>query len=115
MTSASAETDREQGDGTALVGPIMQAGEMADLVFEAISLDNPDVEVLVRDEGSYIRVHTPGRCRLTGATLSELAGRPLRVGDIEPYMAFFAGHITTASDEIVWHTKQAAGQPGSQK
>jgi toluene monooxygenase system protein D len=115
MTTASAETHQRQGDDAALVGPIMQAGEMADLVFEAISLDNPDAKVLVRDEGSYIRIHMPGRCRLTGATLSELAGRTLRVGDIEPYMAFFAGHITTASDEIVWYTNQPAGQPGRRK
>jgi len=29
----------------ALVGPIMQAGEMADLVAEAIMIDNPSSEV----------------------------------------------------------------------
>jgi toluene monooxygenase system protein D len=118
MTTTGAEITpgaAVQRDDAALVGPIMQAGEMADLVFEAISLDNPDATVQVRDEGSYIRIHTPGECRLTGETLSELAGRPVRVGDIEPYMAFFAGHITTTSDEIVWHTKQGAGLPSIQK
>ncbi|MFC5993845.1 MmoB/DmpM family protein [Pseudonocardia hispaniensis] len=95
----------------ALVGPIMQAGEMAELVAEAIAEDNPDAEVQVRDEGSYIRIHTPGRCRLTRRTLSELAGRPVRIGDVEPHMAFFAGHIITTTDDIVWHSRQGAARP----
>lgn len=97
--------------GAALVGPIMQTGEMAELVAEAVAVDNPGAEVTIRDEGSYVHIHTPGRCRLSRTTLSELAGRPVRIGDVEPHMAFFAGHIITTSDEIVWHTKQAAARP----
>ncbi len=97
--------------GTALVGPIMQTGEMADLVAEAIAVDNPGVEVHLRDEGSYIHIHTPGRCVLTRATLTELAGRPVRIGDVEPHMAFFAGHIVTTTDFMVWHSKQGAARP----
>lgn len=58
----------------ALVGPIMQVGEMADLVADAITIDNPGAEVHVRDHGSYVRIHTAGHCRLTRQTLSELAG-----------------------------------------
>jgi toluene monooxygenase system protein D len=108
MTTHAPETD--QADA-ALVGPIMQAGEMADLVAEAIAEDNPGVEVHLRDEGSYIHIHTRGRCRLTRRTLTELAGRPVRIGDVEPQMAFFAGHIITTTDEIVWHTKQGAARP----
>lgn len=92
--------------GTALVGPIMQSGEMADLVAEAIAQDNPDAEVHLRDEGSYVHIHTPGRCLLTRRTLSALAGRPVRIGDVEPHMAFFAGHIATTTDEIVWRSRQ---------
>jgi toluene monooxygenase system protein D len=94
-----------------LVGPIMQAGEMADLVADAIAIDNPVSEVHIRDHGSYVRIHTAGRCRLTRRTLSELAGRPLRIGDVEPHMAFFAGHINTTSDDIVWHSNQGAARP----
>lgn len=99
----------------ALVGPIMQTGEMADLVAEAVAQDNPGASVHIRDEGSYVRIHTPGRCRLTGQTLSELAGRPIRIGDVEPHLAFFAGHITTTSDEMVWASSQGAAMPVPQE
>jgi hypothetical protein len=30
-------------------------------------------------------------------------------------MAFFAGHIRTTTDDIVWHSKQAAARPGRQE
>ncbi|MEW2502883.1 MmoB/DmpM family protein [Amycolatopsis sp. CA-161197] len=111
MTQTDTTRDPAPPEGAALVGPIMQAGEMAELVADAIAQDNPGADVLVRDQGSFIRIHTPGICRLTRRTLSELAGRPLRIGDVEPHMAFFAGHITTTTDEIVWRTGQSAGRP----
>lgn len=97
--------------GAALVGPIMQAGEMADLVADVIAADNPGADVMIRDEGSYIHIHTPGECVLTRATLSELAGRPMRIGDLEPHMSFFAGHIRTTTDSITWYTRQSADLP----
>ncbi len=99
----------------ALVGPIMQVGEMADLVADAIRIDNPGAEVHVRDHGSYVRIHTAGHCRLTRQTLSELAGRPLRIGDVEPHMAFFAGHINTTTHDIVWHSEQGSAPPDRQE
>jgi hypothetical protein len=99
----------------ALVGPIMQAGEMADLVAEAIAIDNPGSEVHLSDHGSYVRIHTAGTCRLTRQTLTELSGRPVRIGDVEPHMAFFAGHIMTTTDDIVWHSSQRAARPDHQE
>lgn len=114
MTSTgTTQTDTTATDPTgaaaaALVGPIMQAGEMAELVADAVAQDNPGAEVHIRDEGSYIRIHTPGRCLLTRETLSVLAGRPIRIGDVEPHMAFFAGHISTTTDRIVWQTGQSS-------
>ncbi len=107
MTQSLAPDQRNEA---ALVGPIMQAGEMADLVAEAIAIDNPGSEVHVSDHGSYVRIHTAGNCRLTRQTLSELAGRPVRIGDVEPHMAFFAGHIRTTTDDIVWHSRQRAAR-----
>jgi len=71
--------------------------------------------VYVSDHGSYIRIHTAGHCRLTRQTLSELAGRPMRIGDVEPHMAFFAGHIDTTTDAIVWHSRQLSARSGLQK
>lgn len=108
-------TRTEPPAAAALVGPIMQVGEMAELVADAVAVDNPGADVLIRDQGSYIRIHTPGQCRLTRATLSELAGRPVRIGDVEPHMAFFAGHIITTTDEIVWHTSQGAARPDQER
>jgi toluene monooxygenase system protein D len=113
MTAEAAmhEAGRAGEAGSALVGPIMQTGEMADLVAQAIAEDNPGAEVYLRDEGSYVRIHTPGRCRLTSRTLTSLAGRPVRIGDVEPHMSFFAGHIDTSSEEIVWHSRQGVERP----
>lgn len=97
--------------GAALVGPIMQAGDWADLVADAIAEDNPAAQVHIRDEGSYVHVHTAGHCRLTGATLSRLMGRQVRIGEVEPHMAFFAGQIATTSEEMSWSTRQGAARP----
>ncbi|MET7998232.1 MmoB/DmpM family protein [Amycolatopsis sp. NPDC005232] len=115
MTQLDTTQDGAPPEGAALVGPLMQAGEMADLVADAIAEDNPGAEVLIRDQGSFIRIHTPGVCRLTRQTLSELAGRPLRIGDVEPHMAFFAGHITTTTDEMIWRSGQSAARPAPVK
>jgi toluene monooxygenase system protein D len=97
--------------GAALVGPIMQAGDWADLVADAVAEDNPAAQVHIRDEGSYIHIHTPGHCRLTRATLSRLTGRQVKIGEVEPHMAFFAGQITTTTDEMSWSTRQSAARP----
>jgi toluene monooxygenase system protein D len=105
MSTVEAETK-------GLVGPIMQDGEMADIVLEAIRIDNPGADVHVADETSYIRIHTPGRCRLTRATLAEVLGRPCELTELEPHMAFFSGHIRTTSEETVWELRRSgsAGQ-----
>jgi toluene monooxygenase system protein D len=97
-----------------LVGPIMQQGDMADVVLEAIRIDNPGSEVHVADETSYVRIHTPGRCRLTRTTLSELLGRASELTELEPHMSFFSGHISTSTEEMVWELRRsgASGQGG---
>jgi toluene monooxygenase system protein D len=100
-----------EGTGSALVGPIMQAGDWAEVVAEAIAEDNPGSEVHIRDEGSYIHVHVAGQCRLTKDTLSRILGRPVRIGDVEPHMAFFAGQITTTTEEMTWRTQQGLARP----
>ena len=95
-----------------LVGPIMQDGEMADIVLQAIRIDNPGAEVHVADESSYIRIHTPGRCRLTRATLSEVLGRPCELTELEPHMSFFSGHISTTTEETVWELGRSRSGQG---
>lgn len=61
-----------------LVGPVLRGmdGELAEAVIAAVERDNPDREVLVDDQGGYIRIATERRCVLTRSTLEdELAGR----------------------------------------
>lgn len=91
-----------------LVGPIMQEGEMADVVLEAIRIDNPGADVHVTDQSSYVRIHTAGECRLTRTTLSEVLGRPCQMTELEPHMPFFSGHIVTTTEETVWLLRREA-------
>jgi toluene monooxygenase system protein D len=81
---------------------VLQAGEIATAVVDAIRMDNPGMDVDLVDRGSYIRVHTVGRCRLTRQSLEEVLGRPIELSEIEPVLASFAGRISTGSEEIVW-------------
>lgn len=92
----------ERTAGRHLVGPVLQAGEIANAVIDAIRIDNPGMDVDIVDRGSYIRVHTVGLCRLTRQSLEEAMGHPIELTEIEPVLASFAGRISTGSDEIVW-------------
>ena len=57
------------------VGPVLQAGPVADAVIAAIRELNADVEVV--DRGVYLRVLVPRRCRVTRAALERHRGRAL--------------------------------------
>jgi len=80
-------------DGDALrvgVGPVLQATPFADAVIAAIEEEND--QVVVRDEGAYLRVLCPGICRLTRAAVEAETGYPVRFpGDLEVIMSSFAG------------------------
>jgi toluene monooxygenase system protein D len=65
-------------------------------------MDNPGKDIDLVDRGSYIRVHTDGRCRLTRDSLERVLGHPIELSEIEPVLASFAGRISTGSEEIVW-------------
>ena len=58
------------------VGPIIRGvdGELCDAVINAIEDDNPGADVEVDDQGGYVKITTPRRCRLTRAS-SDLCGR----------------------------------------
>ena len=47
-----------------MVGPVVRGldANLAEAVITAIEDDNPDVEVLVDDQGGYIRIATPATC-----------------------------------------------------
>jgi toluene monooxygenase system protein D len=85
-----------------LVGPVLRSGELATAVQEAIEIDNPGSVVHLADRGSYVRIHTEGRCVLTRATLSAVLGHPVDLSEIQPYLTSFSGRITTGADMVIW-------------
>lgn len=91
-----------------MVGPVVRGldGQLADAVIEAIEIDNPGVDIDVDDQGGYIRIGTPQRCRLTRATLEDSLGRSFPLHQLEPSLAGFAGRMTVSDDEIVWYLER---------
>jgi hypothetical protein len=88
------------------VGPVLQAGEVADAILAAIRAENGAVEVV--DRGSYLRVSAPSRCRVSRVAIEAALGRPFELpGDLERVMSSFAGHLCVDEDEASW---QAPGE-----
>lgn len=86
------------------VGPVIQAGEFADAVIEALKADNPGKEIKLFHRGSYVRVLGEKRLRLRKESLEKELGRSVRFpGEVEVNLSAFAGRIRTASDEIEWY------------
>lgn len=87
-----------------MVGPVIRGvdAELADAVAEAMEIDNPDAEVVVDDQGGYIRISVPQRGRLTRASLSQVLGHEFPLNELEPSLSAFAGRMTSTDDEIVW-------------
>lgn len=83
-----------------LVGPVIQAGEMADAIVEAAHDDNPGKEVFVQSRASYVRIELEGECLLRRETIQSKLGRPFRMSEIEMNMPSFAGQIETNDESI---------------
>ena len=94
-TAAAAENPNAN-----MVGPVLRAGELADVVVEAIRLDNPDCAVVVIDKRAYLRVQINGECVVRRATVEGLLRRPFIMQDIEPILASFAGQIEATEHYI---------------
>jgi toluene monooxygenase system protein D len=87
--------------GDERVGPILQSAPLAAAIVSAIEQDNKDV--VVRDEGAYIRVEAPRICRLQRATLEAAAGEAISFpGDLEVLMPAFAGSLQLTEDSAIW-------------
>jgi len=83
------------------VGPVLEAGETAAAVIDAIRSSNPGVEV--RDRGAYLRVLVPGRCVLERAEVERALGRAFRLpGDLEQVMPSFSGRLRMSGERAVW-------------
>ncbi|MGD9527344.1 MAG: MmoB/DmpM family protein [Pseudonocardia sp.] len=100
-------TDTAAG-GAKLVGPIIRGfdGELADAVAAAVERDNPGADVLVDDQGGYVRIHVRHRCVLNRATLEEELGRPFPLSELEPALASFAGRVKQTPDQTVWYLER---------
>lgn len=86
------------------VGPVLQAGTVADAIIEAIKDLNEDVQIL--DRGAYLRVLVPRRCVVTGAAIEKHLGRPFRhPGELEVIMSSFKGTMHMTQDETVWELR----------
>lgn len=90
------------------VGPVIRGvdGEFADAVAAAIEQDNPDVPVIIDDQGGYVRISVPRRCVLTRRSLEEHLGRDFRLSDLEPALAGFAGRVQQSEDEMIWYLER---------
>jgi nitrite reductase/ring-hydroxylating ferredoxin subunit len=106
------ESARGVDDADRRVGPVLHATPFAHVVAAVIEEENDDVVVL--DEGAYLRVLAPGTCRLSRAALEAATGPAIRFpGDLEVVMSSFAGVLKLTDDDVVWTlvTEPAAGDP----
>jgi nitrite reductase/ring-hydroxylating ferredoxin subunit len=84
-----------------LVGPVLHATPFAHVVAAVIEDENDDV--IVRDEGAYLRVLAPGICRLPKAALEAATGPAIRFpGDLELVMSSFTGVLQLTDDDVIW-------------
>src|SRR5260370_35768439 len=61
--------DRDSLDN--YVGPVIRAGDFADVVARSIEDDNPGKEVRIIDRRDYVLIHTAQVCRLAGPPLEQ--------------------------------------------
>lgn len=91
-----------------MVGPVLRGfdGELASAVAAAIEHDNPGAEVLVDDQGGYIRISVPHRCVLTRRSLEEELGREFPLSDLEPALSAFAGRVRQTEEQMTWYLER---------
>ncbi len=83
------------------VGPVLQVGEAAEAVVDAIRRDNP--AVMLQDRGAYVRVLSPRRCVLSRESVEEFLGRSFALPeDLELIMLAFKGRLHIDAETAVW-------------
>jgi hypothetical protein len=83
------------------VGPVLESGEVAQAIVDAIRAAHPGARVL--DRGSYWRVLVVAPCRVTRAAIEARLGRAFVLpGDLERVMPSFKGKLLISDDEVSW-------------
>jgi toluene monooxygenase system protein D len=83
------------------VGPVLQSTPLARTIITAIEEANDDV--IVRDEGAYLRVLAPRVCRLSRSAVEATTGSTVEFpGDLEVLMSSFAGQMRLNEYGAVW-------------
>jgi toluene monooxygenase system protein D len=83
------------------VGPVLQAGSVANAIIAAIKDLNQDV--LIVDRGAYVRVLVPQSCVVTRSAIEKHLGRPFRFpGELEMVMSAFKGALELNQDDAAW-------------
>jgi len=81
--------------------------DMIEALLTAIEADNPGAEVLYEDHGGYVRIHAPGRCRVTRKSLEAALGRRFRLSELETSLSSFAGRMRFQGDEALeWYPER---------
>jgi toluene monooxygenase system protein D len=88
------------------VGPVLQAGSVANAIIAAIKDLNQDV--LIVDRGAYVRVLVPQSCVVTRSAIEKHLGRPFRFpGELEMVMSAFKGALEMNQDDAAWRFARA--------
>ncbi|MBB6444149.1 MmoB/DmpM family protein [Bacillus benzoevorans] len=83
------------------VGPVLRGNEMADVIIQAIEIDNAERKIEIKDRGGYVRVMVENYCVITKQTVEEVLGREFRMpGEFEVNLASFTGKINNGTDKI---------------
>jgi len=98
------------------VGPILQSGEIARAVTQAVEIDNAGKRVEVRDRGSYVRIEVEGgECMLRRSTIEEELGRPFRMSELELNMSSFVGQIETGTEAVRFYKAGSTANGSAQE
>lgn len=96
MTIADADEDA--------VGPVLQPGEVARAIIDAMRVSNPSLTVV--DRGGYLRVLARGRATLMRAEVERRVRAPFRLpADLEQVMPSFRGRLTIDEESATWERK----------
>jgi toluene monooxygenase system protein D len=83
------------------VGPCLQPTAIGRAIIAAIEEQNEGT--VLDDEGAYIRVFSPGVCRVTREAVEENLGRAVNFpGDLEVIMSSFAGKLAMNEFGATW-------------